>query len=175
MMFLPAISIPIYISSSPTFLLIKFCIYIQLNKVMINSPGPLFPQCWSSSSVFHSKVLLPGYHTNCSTNEVAQHIHVVEVYPPFFLNWFVHLAVLVYCWLQNLHHYVTSIWNQCNFLILSASFGWFFFDITYAVLRYWNTNCSFLILQLLLCFPCLITICMEHFNCMIWQGFKQFS
>ena len=66
--------------------------------------------------------------------------------------------------LKNFEHYFTSMWNECNFVVL-----WAFFGITF--LWDWNENWLFLVLQSLLSFPNLVTYWVQHFQHHLW-GFE---
>ena len=58
--------------------------------------------------------------------------------------------------LENLEHYFTSVWEECNCVVV-----WAFFGI--AFLRDWNENGPFLVLWPLLSFPNLLAYWVQHF------------
>ena len=59
--------------------------------------------------------------------------------------------------LENFEHYFTSMWNECNFVVVWAFFGIFF-------LWDWNENWPFPVLWPLLSFPNLLEYWMQHFH-----------
>ena len=63
--------------------------------------------------------------------------------------------------LENLEHYFTSVWDDCNFVVVWTSFG-------IALLSYWNENWYFPVLQPLLSFPNLLAYWMLHFHSIIF-------
>ena len=63
--------------------------------------------------------------------------------------------------LENFEHYFTSVWDECNCVIV-----WTFFGI--AFLWDWNENWSFLVLWPLLSFPNLVAYWVQHFNSLIF-------
>ena len=58
--------------------------------------------------------------------------------------------------LENFKHYFTSVWDECNCVVV-----WTFFDI--AFLWDWNENWHFLVLWPLLSFPNLLAYWVQHF------------
>ena len=67
--------------------------------------------------------------------------------------------------LENLEHYFTSLWDECNCAVI-----WAFFDI--AFLWNWNENGPFPVLWPLLSFPNLLTYRVQHFHSIIFQDLK---
>ena len=67
--------------------------------------------------------------------------------------------------LENLKHYFTSMWDECNFMAV-----WAFFGI--AFLWDWNENWPFPVLWLLLSFPNLLAYWVQHFHSIIFQDLK---
>ena len=59
--------------------------------------------------------------------------------------------------LQNFEHYFTSVWDECNCVVVWAFFGIAFF-------RDWNENWPFPVLWPLLSFPNLLTYWVQHFH-----------
>ena len=81
----------------------------------------------------------------------------------------------IYCWkfsvcvllkpnLKDFEHYLASIWNEYNCVIV-----WTFYGIT--LLRDWNENLHFPLLWTLLSFPNLLTCWVQHFYSIIFQDF----
>ena len=70
-------------------------------------------------------------------------------------TWKLLLHVLLKPFLKDFEHYLTSMWNECNCMVV-----WPFFDI--ALLRDWNENWPFPVLWPLLSFPCLLAYCVQH-------------
>ena len=67
--------------------------------------------------------------------------------------------------LGNFEHYFTSMWNECNCVVV-----WTFFGI--AFLWEWNENWPFGVLWPLLSFPNLLAYWVQHFNSIIFQDLK---
>ena len=67
--------------------------------------------------------------------------------------------------LKDLKHYLATVWNECNCVVV-----WTFFGI--ALLWDWNENWPFLVLWPLLSFPNLMTYWVHHFNSIIFCDFK---
>ena len=63
--------------------------------------------------------------------------------------------------LENFEHYLTSVWDECNFAVV-----WAFFGI--ALLRNWNENRLFPVLWPLLSFPNLLAYWVQHFGNIIF-------
>ena len=63
--------------------------------------------------------------------------------------------------LENFEHYFTSMWNECNCVVV-----WAFFGITF--LWDWNENWPFPVLWPLLSFPNLLTYWVQHFHSIIF-------
>ena len=80
--------------------------------------------------------------------------------------WFVH--VLLKHGLENFKHYFTSVWDECNCVVV-----WAFFGI--AFLWNWNENSLFPVLWPLLSFPNLLAYWVEHFHNIIFQDLKQLN
>ena len=69
--------------------------------------------------------------------------------------------------LENFEHYLTSMWDECNCVVV-----WAFFGI--AFLWDWNENCPFPVLWPLLSFPNLLAYWVQHFHSMIFQNLNFF-
>ena len=67
--------------------------------------------------------------------------------------------------LENLEHYFTSVWDECNCAVV-----WAFFGI--AFLWDWNENWPFPVLWPLLSFPNLLAYWVQHFHSIIFQVLK---
>ena len=63
--------------------------------------------------------------------------------------------------LENFEHYFTSVWDECNCVVI-----WAFFGI--AFLWDWNGNWPFPVLWPLLSFPNLLTYWVQHFHSIIF-------
>ena len=73
--------------------------------------------------------------------------------------------VLLKLGLENSEHYFTSMWDECNCVVV-----WTFFGI--AFLWDWNENWPFPVLWPLLSFPNLLAYWVQHFNSIIFQELK---
>ena len=78
-------------------------------------------------------------------------------------NFMVH--VLLKPGLENFKHYFTSVWDECNCMVV-----WTFFGISFL----WdlNENWSFPVLWPLLSFPNLLAYWVQHFHSIIFQDLK---
>ena len=63
--------------------------------------------------------------------------------------------------LENFEHYFTSVWNECNYVVV-----WTFFGITF--LWDWGENWPFPVPWPLLSFPNLLAYWVQHFNSIIF-------
>ena len=70
--------------------------------------------------------------------------------------------------LENFEHYFTSMWDECNCVVL-----WAFFGI--AFLWHWNENWPFPVLWPLLSFPNLLAYWVQHFHSIIFQDLKELN
>ena len=70
--------------------------------------------------------------------------------------------VLLKSGLENFDHYFTSMWDECNCVVV-----WAFFGI--AFLWNWDANWPFPVLWPLLSFPNLLAYWMQHFYSIIFQ------
>ena len=66
---------------------------------------------------------------------------------------------------ENFEHYFTSVWDDCNCVVV-----WAFFGI--AFLWDWNENCPFSVLWPLLSFPNLLAYWVQHFHSIMFQDLK---
>ena len=67
--------------------------------------------------------------------------------------------------LENFEHYFTSVWDECNCVVV-----WAFFGI--AFLWEWSENWPFPVLWPLLSFPNLLAYWVQHFHSIILQDLK---
>ena len=79
--------------------------------------------------------------------------------------WKFSVHVLLKPGLENFEHYFTSMWDECNCVVI-----WAFFGI--AFLMDWNENWPFLVLWPLLSFPNLLAYWVQHFHSIIFQDLK---
>ena len=68
--------------------------------------------------------------------------------------------------LENFEHYFTSMWDECNCVVV-----WGFFGI--AFLWDWNENWPFPVLWPLLSFPNLLTYWVQHFHSIVFQDLEE--
>ena len=76
--------------------------------------------------------------------------------------WKLMVHILLKPGLENLEHYFTSVWDECNCAVV-----WAFFDI--ASLWNWNENWPFPVLWPLLSFPNLLAYWVQHCHSIIFQ------
>ena len=74
--------------------------------------------------------------------------------------WKFSVHILLKSGLENFEHYFTSVWDECNCVVV-----WRFFGI--AFLCDWNENWPFLVLWPLLSFPNLLAYWVQHFHSII--------
>ena len=79
--------------------------------------------------------------------------------------WEFTVNVLLKPGLENLKHYFTSMWDECNCAVV-----WAFFGI--AFLWDWSENWPFPVLWSLLSFPNLLTYWVQHFHSIIFHDLK---
>ena len=95
---------------------------------------------WSNKCWQFDLILLPFLNAACTSGS----------------SWF------TYCWsLEYFEHYLASMWNECNCMVV-----WTFFGI--APFQDWNENWPFPVLWSLLSFPNLLTYWVQHFNSIIF-------
>ena len=70
--------------------------------------------------------------------------------------------------LENFEYYFTSMWDECNCVVV-----WAFFSI--AFLWDWNKNWPFPVLWPLLSFPNLLAYWVQHFHSIIFQDLKELN
>ena len=79
--------------------------------------------------------------------------------------WKFTVHVLLKPGLENFEHYFTSMWDECNCMVV-----WAFFGITF--LWDWNENWPFSVLWPLLSVPYLLAYWVQHFHSIIFQDLK---
>ena len=79
--------------------------------------------------------------------------------------WKFMVHILLKSGLENFQHYFTSMWDECNCVVV-----WTFFGI--AFLWDWNENWPFPVLWPLLSFPNLLAYWVQHFHSIIFQYLK---
>ena len=75
--------------------------------------------------------------------------------------WMFTVHILLKPDLQNFEHCFTSMWDECNCVVVSSFFG-------IAFLRDWNENWPFPVLGSLLNFPNLLAYWVQHFHSIIF-------
>ena len=70
--------------------------------------------------------------------------------------------------LENFEHYFTSVWDECNCVVVWALFG-------IAFLWDWDENKPFPVLWPLLSFPNLLPYWVQHFHSIIFQDLKELN
>ena len=73
--------------------------------------------------------------------------------------------ILLKPYLENFEHYFTSVWHECNCVVV-----WAFLGI--AFLWDWNENWPFSVLWPLLSFPNLLAYWVQHFQSIIFQDLE---
>ena len=100
---------------------------------------------------------------------VQQMLAIWSLVPLPFLKpaWTSGSSRFMYSWrlAWNFEHYFTSVWDECNCVVV-----WAFFSI--AFLWHWNENWSFPVLWPLLSFPNLLEYWVQHFYSIIFQDLK---
>ena len=79
--------------------------------------------------------------------------------------WKFTVHVLLKSSLENCEHYFTSMWDECNCVVVWALFG-------IAFLWDWNENWPFPVLWPLLSFPHLLAYWVQHFHSVTFQDLK---
>ena len=79
--------------------------------------------------------------------------------------WKFSVHVLLMPGLENFEHYLTSVWDECNCVVV-----WAFFGI--AFLWDWNENWPFPVLWPLLSVPNLLSCWVQHFHSIIFQDLE---
>ena len=109
---------------------------------------------------------------SCIIDDPMNAGHLISSSPAFSktsLNtWKFMIHVLLKPGLENFVHYFTSMWDECNCVVV-----WAFFGI--AFLWDWNENWPFPVLWPLLSFPNLLACWVQHFHSIIFQDLKQLN
>ena len=79
--------------------------------------------------------------------------------------WKFMVHVLLKPGLENFEHYFTSMWDECNCVVVWAFFAFVF-------LRDWNENWPFPVLWPLLTFPNFLAYWVQHFQSIIFEDLK---
>ena len=82
--------------------------------------------------------------------------------------WKFTVHVLLKPGLENIKHYFTSVWDECNCVVV-----WAFFGI--AFLWDWNKNWPFPVLWPLLSFPNVLAYWVQHSHTIIFQDLKELN
>ena len=94
--------------------------------------------------------------------DVGNLISVSSAFSKTSLNiWTFMVHVLLKAGLENIEHYFTSVWDECNCVVV-----WAFFGI--AFLWDWNENWPFPVPWPLLSFPNLLAFWLQHFHSIIF-------
>ena len=98
--------------------------------------------------------------------DVGNLISGSSAFPKTSLNiWKFMVLVLLKPDLENFEHYFTSVWDECNCVVV-----WAFLGI--AFLWDWNESWPFPVLWPLLSFPNLLAYWVQHFHSIIFQDLK---
>ena len=101
-------------------------------------------------------------------SDVGNLISLSSAFSKTSLNiWKFTVHILLKPGLENFEDYFSSVWDECNCVVV-----WAFFDI--AFLWDWNENWPFPVLSAL-SFPNLLTYWVQHFHSIIFQDLKQFN
>ena len=103
---------------------------------------------------------------SCFFNDPANIGNLISgssVFSKISLNsWKFKVHILLKPGLENVEHYFTSMWDECNCAVV-----WAFFGI--AFLKDWNENGPFPVLRPLLSFPNLLAYWVQHFHSIIFH------
>ena len=89
-----------------------------------------------------------------------------SAFPKSSLNiWKFTVHILLKRGLENFEHYFSSVWDECNCMVVWALLG-------IAFLWDWNENGSFPIWWSLLSFPNLLAYWVQHFHSIMFQDLK---
>ena len=98
----------------------------------------------------------------CGLTDVVNLISGSSAFSKSSLNiWNFSVHILLKPGLENFEHYFTSVWDECDCVVI-----WAFFGI--AFLWDWNENWPFPVLWPLLNFPNLLACWVQHFNSIIF-------
>ena len=97
--------------------------------------------------------------------DVGNLISVSSSFSKTSLNiWKFMVHIITEAWVENFERYFTSVWDECNRVVV-----WAFFVIA---IWDWNENGPFPVLWPLLSFPNLLEYWMQHFHSIIFQDLK---
>ena len=129
---------------------------------------------WSTQSLWHNQYSRNGWFLELSCffddpADVGNLISGSSAFSKTSLNiWKFTVHVLLKPGLENFEHYFTSVWDECNRVVIRAFFGIaFFWD--------WNENWLFPVLWPLLSLPNLQAYLVQHFHSIIFQDLKQLN
>ena len=114
-----------------------------------------------------NKAEIDVYLNSLAFSMIQQTLAIWSVVPLPFLKpaWASGSSWFMYSWmkpgLENSEHYFTSMWDECNSVVV-----WAFFGI--AFLRDWSENWPFPVLWPLLSFPNLLSYWVQHFHSIIF-------
>ena len=98
--------------------------------------------------------------------DVGNWISGFSVFSKTILNiWKFMVHILLKPGLENFEPHLTSVWDECNCVVVLASFG-------IAFLWDWNKNWPLPVLWPLLSFPNLLAYWVQHFHSIIFQDLK---
>ena len=140
------------------------------------SGGLVFPSLWELSTVYcdpHSQRLgivnkaeIDVFlELSCFFHDPADVGNLISgsfTFSKTSLNvWKFTVHILLKPGFKNFEHYFTSVWDECNCVVV-----WAFFGINF--LWDWNKNWPFPVLWPLLCFPNVLAYLVQHFHSIIF-------
>ena len=142
------------------------------------SGGLVFPSLSESSTVYcdphsqrlwHSQESRTLFQNSCFFDDPSDVGNLISGSSAFFktsLNiWKFTVHVLLKPGLENFEHYFTSMWDECNCVVV-----WAFLGI--AFLWDWNENWPFPVPWPLLSFPNLLAYWVQHFHSIVFQDLE---
>ena len=105
----------------------------------------------------------------CDPTGVGNLIRASSAFSKSSLNiWKFSVHVLLKPSVENFEHYFTSVWDECNCVVVWTIFGsvWTLFGIDF--LWNWNENWPFPVLWPLLSFPNLLAYWVQHFHSIVF-------
>ena len=101
----------------------------------------------------------------CDPTDVGNLISGSSAFSKFSLyTWKFSVHVLLKLSLKNFKHYLASLWNECNCVVVWSLFG--------IALLGWNEKCPFSVLWPLWSFPHLLAYWEHHFHSIIFEDLK---
>ena len=105
----------------------------------------------------------------CDPTDVGNFISGSSAFSKSSLNiWKFSVHILFEPTFKDCDHYLASIWNECNYVVVWTRFG-------IALLWDWNENWPFPVLWPVPSFPNLLAYWLQHFNSIICLDLKYFS